>query len=609
MVFDNCEHVLDDVAPLAAAISRRCPGVAIIATSRERLDVDGEIVVVVPPLDVDGGEGPSVASRLLVDRARAADGSWQLTETEVPLANELCRRLDGLPLAIELAAARLGALGLREMLGRLDDRFTLLTRRRAAPGTHQSLYQAIDWSYELLTINEQRAFRALSVFAGDFDLTAAVVVIGFAGEGNDVGALVASLVDQSMVTAVWSDGTRRYRLLDTLRDFAARRLSEHHGTEVARRLHLTYFAAFARQLDADMWGPDEIQFHSTMVRDWHNVRTAMSTAYELDDADAALALLDDVYMWARTRLRNEVGDWAERVGTMPSAADHPQRSIAPAIAAACAVYRGDVPRAKMLLAAARDDEQRLGQADKPWVPIVAVDIDEGPASHAAAVEAQERAHAAGLPLHELFGLMQQVMILGQYVAFYDPPGDERSWCLARIRYGVATADRFRIPDGIGCAALALGMALEVSDPAEAIVHLKRALYVAQSVELELLASIVRINLAVTLARVGRHVEALKTVAISIRALRRTGSSLDFPALLAAGVTSLLAVGETATAEALARPVRQTFEVVDGGLLPTWWEGPHGRTAQPHPEMTALPELALAEAADLLLDLVDRLADP
>ncbi|MEO5900342.1 MAG: LuxR C-terminal-related transcriptional regulator [Ilumatobacteraceae bacterium] len=608
VVFDNCEHVLGDVAPLAAAISTRCPGVAIVATSRERLDVSGEIVVAVLPLDVVGGDGPSVASRLLAERARAADVSWQLTETEVPLANELCRRLDGLPLAIELAAARLGALGLREMLGRLDDRFTLLIRRRAAPGTHHSLYQAIDWSYELLTDDEQRAFRALSVFAGDFDLSAAVAVAGFAGQGVDAGGLVASLVDQSMVTAAWSDGTRRYRLLETLRDFAARRLSEHHGTEVARRLHLTHFVAFARRLDADMWGPEESHFHAAMVCDWHNVRTAMATACELDDADAALALLDDVYMWARTRLRNEVGDWAERICKMPSAADHPQRSIAPAIAAACAVYRGDVPRAKMLLAAARDDEQRLGQAAKPWVPIVAVDIDEGPANHAAAVEAQERARAAGLPVHELFGLMQQVMILGHYVALYDVAEDERRWCLDRIRHGVATADRLRIPDGIGCAALALGTALQVSDPVEAIVHLEHALTVAQSVGLELLASIVRLNLAMTLARVGRNVDALQTVATSFRALRRTGSSLDFPTLLAVAVTSLLAVGEIATAETLASQVRRTLDVVGGGWLPTWWDGPHGRSEQPHSGMNALTGRTLAEAADLLLILVDRLGD-
>jgi hypothetical protein len=217
ILLDNCEHVVDAAAQLVAELLARCPGVTVLATSREPLGVPGELLRPVEPLP------EPVALRLLTDRGAAARPGFRV-EDDPEAAAEICRRLDGLPLAIELAAARLRMLSLRQIADRLDDRFRLLTSgSRTVLPRQQTLRAVVDWSWDLLDTDERDVLRRLSVFAGGCDLPAAEAVCGpVAFEA------LGSLVDKSLVVAAPSDDntTMRYRLLETVVEYAGERLDE-----------------------------------------------------------------------------------------------------------------------------------------------------------------------------------------------------------------------------------------------------------------------------------------------------------------------------------------------------------------------------------------------
>lgn len=226
VVLDNCEHLLDAVADLVDDVLEMSPSSKVLATSREGLAVDGEHLVAVPGLDALDEKSAAVA--LFVDRARTADASFVLHPGDAVLVEEICRRLDGLPLAIELAAARVGVLSVADLLGRLDERFEVLTggRRRRSRDRQRTLRETVDWSYGLLDADEQRAFATLSVFAGSFGLDGASAVLdGF--DATEVLDLVDALVAKSLLTVADVDGFRRYRYLETLRSYAEERLAEH----------------------------------------------------------------------------------------------------------------------------------------------------------------------------------------------------------------------------------------------------------------------------------------------------------------------------------------------------------------------------------------------
>ena len=249
LVLDNCEHLLDACAGLAAALLGSCPGLRVLATSREVLGVPGEAVYVVPPLPVPpqssdvGALARAAAVRLFVARARSAAGPGAVVPVEI--AAGICRELDGLPLAIELAAARMSVLSAEEIAARLADKFRFLARRRPVAGArHQTLKAAIGWSYGLLSEHERRVFAGLSVFAGGFTLAAAAAVCC----GGDQAAaldLVDQLVGKSLVVTEPAQGGTRYRLLETIRQYAAEALAEAGETERARRRHAEAFLHLA----------------------------------------------------------------------------------------------------------------------------------------------------------------------------------------------------------------------------------------------------------------------------------------------------------------------------------------------------------------------------
>ena len=259
MVLDNCEHLLDAIASLAAELLAACPGLRLLATSREPASVPGEVTFLVPSLSL-----ADEALELFADRARRVRPDFTVTEDNAATVTEICRRLDGMPLAIELAAARVRALSLDEIVGSLHDRFRLLTGgARTAVRRQQTLRASVDWSHALLTEPERILFRRLAVFLGGFDLDAAQAVAGD-GEVERYQILdqLALLVDKSLVVAENTSGRTRYRLLETVRQYAQEKLGESGEAEAVRSRHRDHYTSMAALLDA----PARTDYHSESSR-------------------------------------------------------------------------------------------------------------------------------------------------------------------------------------------------------------------------------------------------------------------------------------------------------------------------------------------------------
>ena len=314
LVFDNCEHVVAECAGLVATLLRASPRLRVLATSREALNVPGEVVWPVPTLRED------TAVRLFDERARAASPSFQITDDNAAAVAEICRRLDGLPLAIELAAARVTVLSPGEIASRLDDCFRLLGRaRHGAIARQVTLRATIDWSYDLLTRDERELLARLSTFAGGCTLAAAESVC--AGDDiapSDVLVHLAALVDRSLVIAEATGPGTRYRLLETVRQYAAERLDATDAAEVVRRRHAAYFAAAAQAANAERFGPARDAVVEPLRADLDNIRGALHWSSD-HDADLFVTLAFGLgwcyFAWG---LWWEGRDWLERALALPA---------------------------------------------------------------------------------------------------------------------------------------------------------------------------------------------------------------------------------------------------------------------------------------------------
>jgi predicted ATPase/class 3 adenylate cyclase len=320
LVLDNCEHVLSAAGDLATAIVTRCPTVTVLATSREPLGVDGERLVPV------AGLGAADAVDLFCDRVSAADDTVVFSGEDHDAVVAICEALDGLPLAIELAAARVRALTPAEVRQRLDDRLGLLrsTTRRGSE-RHRTLRATVDWSYQLLTSEERLLFDRLSVLAGGFDLRAAGGICAEPPlDATEMFDVLASLVDKSMVVADrGADGTR-YRLLETLRQFAAQRLAAAGNANGLRDRHLRHYLEVAVESRRLWASPNQATANSIFDREWDNMRAAHAWALASNNLQAAEQIVAATGWPADSRSRrHEHGDWAQRTLELESDEFHP----------------------------------------------------------------------------------------------------------------------------------------------------------------------------------------------------------------------------------------------------------------------------------------------
>ncbi|MFM9705238.1 BTAD domain-containing putative transcriptional regulator [Streptomyces galilaeus] len=321
IVLDNCEHVVEGAAHLVEELLKRCPELTVLATSREPLGVPGELLRPVEPLP------EPAALRLLAERGAAARPGFRIDDDPEACA-EICRRLDGLPLAIELAAARLRVLTPRQIADRLDDRFRLLTSgSRTVLPRQQTLRAVVDWSWDLLDEDERDVLRHLSVFARGCDLAAAEAVCGPAA----LDAL-GSLVDKSLVVAAPApDGRMRYRLLETVAEYAAARLDESGSRPRAERAHLTYYRELARTTEPSLRGRGQRAAIDRLQLEYENLRTALRRAVAERDEQEALCLVHSlVTYWQMRDLRIEARGWCREVMSLgPDPFAEPLRPAAP----------------------------------------------------------------------------------------------------------------------------------------------------------------------------------------------------------------------------------------------------------------------------------------
>jgi predicted ATPase/DNA-binding CsgD family transcriptional regulator len=331
VVLDNCEHVVDACGELVGKLSSACPHLRVLATSRVPLVVDGEATFEVAPLPVPDPDAVSAsavaaadAARLFEMRARQVAADFRIRDDNASAVAEICRRLDGIPLAIELAAARVRVLAPGQIAAGLSDRFGLLTSGvRGAPARQRTLEASLDWSYELLDDVQRLALARLSVFAGSFELDAAEEVVGGEGiDGDDVLDLVAALAEHSMVQVVERHGRARYRLLETIRVYARQRLSELDDPDRVRGRHLRFHVGLAGRAREGLHGAQPEPWVARLVAELDDLRAAMDWAAETGDLNGLVDITEPIVrFWLERGLSREMHRRLHDAAQVPGAPD------------------------------------------------------------------------------------------------------------------------------------------------------------------------------------------------------------------------------------------------------------------------------------------------
>jgi predicted ATPase/class 3 adenylate cyclase len=338
LLFDNCEHLIDACARLADALLHACPQVKIMASSRELLGLTGEVAFRIPALSMPNPQRvPSLerimeyeAIRLFVDRAAAVKPGFMLTEDNVAAVAQICQRLDGIPLAIELAAARVRSLSVHQISAHLDERFRLLTGgSRTALARHQTLRGLIDWSYSLLSDAERTVLRRLSVFVGGWTLAAGEAVgAGHGVDRDQMVELLARLVDKSLVLMDEEGPDGRYRLLETIRQYGLDKLAETTEAEVVRDRHRDFYVAFAEDAEGQLRGREQVAGLKRLEFDHDNLRTALRWSLDRGETEVALRLGSALWLfWDTHGYVREGREWVDdlltRADALPASAITP----------------------------------------------------------------------------------------------------------------------------------------------------------------------------------------------------------------------------------------------------------------------------------------------
>jgi len=476
LLLDNCEHLLDASAALVDALLRSCPGVSVLATSREALEVPGERARRVPSLALPaaGTSAEEIATReavrLFVERAQEVRRGFALDASTAGSVAQICRRLDGIPLAIELAAARTASMQVADIAARLDERFRLLTGgRRTAVERHQTLRATVDWSYELLDHAERLVFDRLGVFAGGFTLQAAEEVVADPQiHATEILDVLETLVARSMVALDETSSQTRYELLETMRQYARERLEAGDEADAVRARHAACFVALAQRAGRGLLGPDELAWTGRVDADLENLRAAFTWATDTGALDLAVGIPAPLWYQAFNSPQWGIGRWGEEAAALPGLDEHPDARTVLAVAIYSQAMLGDLAEARRYFDRVLDLEHRQGlEPDAPsrnaMLSVAAMEsrLEETIRLN---TEGMEAAAAAG---------DEPVRIVAQAtLAIFHWVGGDREAARELAKDALRAARVVSSPTPTALALYALGYTLQDSDPVGAIEHLR-----------------------------------------------------------------------------------------------------------------------------------------
>lgn len=511
IMLDNCEHVAAAAAELSESLLRGCPAVRILATSREPLGIDGEHVLPVAPLQT------SDAITLFVQRATAASPSFALTEANAVDVAEVCRRLDGLPLALELVAPKVRSLSARDIVTRLDRRLHFVrTAGRIRDQRHRTLRAVVDWSYQLLDAQHRQVFDRLSVFAGSFTIAAAQRVAGGGRDPDDVAEIVAGLVDRSMLSAQTDEPPTRYTMLDTLRRYGQERLDKTGCAMSARLDHTRYHVELAEAASTGLTGPDPATWSQAIDSHLDDLRAAYRWSLR-HEPDLAMRMAAALYWYVEPGSSSEIALWAQAAAA-EAGASHPLVPQVLGVAALGASKRGDLSGAielanRALAASAETDPIRryavyvLGD-----VALFQGRLDEAIGFYHEVVCLAE---AAG---DSYFSAL--AMVAGALPLAYRSDHASAVEAARRARSAAMTTAN---PYVMGWADYTLGEALAGVNPDEAIIAIDAALARSRATRNRFLAGVALVSAASMWARHGDALAALPLFGQVIEHWQRAGN--------------------------------------------------------------------------------------
>jgi predicted ATPase len=474
LVLDNCEHLLEGAAALAGVLQRSCPRLVILATSREGLGIDGEQLVPVPPLGVPGADADpetitqAEAVRLFAERAAAVKPGFQVTAGNAAAVAAVVRRLDGIALAIELAAARVPAMTPAELARRLGRSFAILAGgQRSVVARHQTLRAAIDWSFQLLAGPEQALLTRLAVFAGGATLEAAEAVCGGEGIGPDaVFELLAALVARSLVVAEEKGLETRYRLLETIRQYGEERLDQAGETERWRARHADYYAGFLPRIRYHAHDPDQEVFWAVRLgAEQDNLLAAWSWAIGTGNVGTAFQMLAG-FAPSEVRTSYPLLLPGEAALELPGAADRPGYPLALAVSAVFASNRADVAGAEELCRRAAEANAR--QAAPDWrVEQIICSTRQNIAATTGALTDAARLAEQGAGIARAGGDLADASIGLTFAAADHVLGGDASAAVPLANEALALARQIGAPALIATSLLAVGATVASTDPGQA----------------------------------------------------------------------------------------------------------------------------------------------
>jgi predicted ATPase len=549
LVLDNCEHVIDAAANLAETFTRLCPRTTIVATSREVLRIDGESVYRVPPLGVPalGQAVPDFimqysAVELFVARTKALNASFSPHAEDLASIAAICRHLDGIPLAIELAAASAAALGIAQVSAGLRDRFALLTRgRRTALPRQRTLRATLDWSYELLPETERRLLRRLSVFAGGFTIDSAAAVMADAGlDAATVTDCIANLVTKSLIILDPAPGATRWTLLETIRAYALEKLVESGESDDAQRRHAAFFRDLLTLQARGARSPLSDEELASRVREIDNVRAALDWSFSPAGDQAIGVEITAAYspVWQHLSLMSECRERCERA--LLSLEPHAtvtrslRMELQTALASAIYITMGSPEQAKTLLTEAIETADALSDLDaqaRGLATLVAIYASRGEYARAqvAAERIEQIAHRTGDPTQIRFAYQQK----GTALVTRGRPREAQQYLERALRFPAAPGDR------------------------------RDAVYYNSNDH-----AAARAMLAWTLWMLGFTEQALNEARLSLEELQGTGHQLLLCRILYFGISRVASMtGDFATAD---REIARLIELATG-LNALFWE--------------------------------------